>query len=84
MIEAGQQSYLAKESLSDLLSGRALGQKNLHGLYSVRNRMTDLVNPSHASGAKSANDLMIADAVSNSNSHAVTYHCDLCFGIIWC
>src|SRR5271167_1245954 len=71
MIETRQQTYLAEESLGNLLSGRAARQQNFHGLYSVRDRVTHLIDVAHASGAEGTDYLVIADLVSNNDGHAV-------------
>ncbi len=65
MMEAGEDFDFAEESIGEILLAGEVGQKNFHGLDAVGDRVADLVDFAHASGAENAQNFIIAELLSD-------------------
>src|SRR5271170_1546132 len=60
MVQAGENSYLAQETIGEFLLLGKIGQQNFHGFHAVGKRVADFVDLAHSSGAQSAEDEVVA------------------------
>jgi hypothetical protein len=60
MMQAGENFYLAQETIREFLLLGKIGQQNFHGFHAIRKRVTDFVHLAHSTGAQSAEDEVVA------------------------
>src|SRR5580658_773992 len=65
MMQAGENFYLAQETVGEFLLLGKIGQQNFHGFDAVGKRVTDFVDLAHASSAQRAEDQVVAFACAS-------------------
>src|SRR5271170_2041265 len=68
VVEAGEHSDFAQEALGDLFAG-LYGEQHLHRFNPLRDGVANLIHLADATGAKRTNHLIVADQISNVESH---------------
>ena len=65
MMQAGENFYLAQETVGEFLLLGKIGQQNFHGFDAVGKRVAYFIDLAHASGAQGAEDQVVAFACAS-------------------
>ena len=70
MMERGEQTDFAEETVGERLVGGEVGEKDLHRLDALGDDVADFVDFAHAAGAEDGDDFVVADVLSGGKSRA--------------